>query len=130
MSTIAIPTPTYVLMADLSSLVIRPPYIGSRFNAIESEIGRVRQDGSVGRLWKTPPIGVSQSGAAGTRATQTGSPKGEARWSERIKRPTVLSDLRISQLNEAVGEVRGSADLCDPGACKSDAQENGDSVHR
>ena len=33
-------------------------------------------------------IGVSQSGAAGTRATQTGSPKGEARGSERIKRPT------------------------------------------
>jgi (E)-4-hydroxy-3-methylbut-2-enyl-diphosphate synthase len=32
--------------------------------------------------------GVSQSGAAGTRATQTGSPKGEARGSERIKRPT------------------------------------------
>ena len=32
--------------------------------------------------------GVSQSGAAGTRATQTGSPKGEDRGSEQIKRPT------------------------------------------
>src|SRR5947199_151929 len=30
MSTIAMPTPTYVLMADLSSLVILPPYIRSR----------------------------------------------------------------------------------------------------
>ena len=32
--------------------------------------------------------GVSQSGAAGKRATQTGSPKGELRGSERVKRPT------------------------------------------
>src|SRR5207302_1585086 len=32
--------------------------------------------------------GVSQSGACGSRATQTGSPKGEAGGSERIKRPT------------------------------------------
>jgi hypothetical protein len=30
MSTIAMPTPTYVLMVDFSSLVIRPPYIRSR----------------------------------------------------------------------------------------------------
>jgi phosphoribosylformylglycinamidine synthase len=37
------------------------------------------------------PGSVSQSGAAGTRATQTGSPKGEARGSELIKRPTVLA---------------------------------------
>ena len=34
---------------------------------------------AVGRLCQTPNQGVSQSGAAGTRATQTGSPKGEAR---------------------------------------------------
>jgi spermidine synthase len=33
-------------------------------------------------------VGVSQSGAAGTPATQTGSPKGELRGSERVKRPT------------------------------------------
>src|SRR5438093_2390904 len=39
--------------------------------------------------------GVSQSGAAGTRATQTGSPKGEARGSERIKRPTICFRPRI-----------------------------------
>jgi hydrogenase maturation protein HypF len=45
----------------------------------------------VGRLCQTPNQGVSQSGAAGTRATQTGSPKGEARGSERIKRPTILA---------------------------------------
>ncbi|MFZ0915499.1 MAG: fused MFS/spermidine synthase, partial [Candidatus Udaeobacter sp.] len=33
-------------------------------------------------------VGVSRSGAAGTPATQTGSPKGELRGSERVKRPT------------------------------------------
>ena len=33
-------------------------------------------------------VGVSQSGAAGTLATQTGGPKGELRGSERVKRPT------------------------------------------
>ncbi len=33
-------------------------------------------------------VGVSQSGAAGTPATQTGSPKGELHGSERVKRPT------------------------------------------
>jgi spermidine synthase len=33
-------------------------------------------------------VGVSQRGAAGTPATQTGSPKGELRGSERVKRPT------------------------------------------
>ncbi len=32
--------------------------------------------------------GVSQSGAGGSRATQTGSPKGEAGGSDRIKHPT------------------------------------------
>src|SRR5439155_21187676 len=32
MSTIAMPTPTYVLMADLSSLVTRPPRIGLSLN--------------------------------------------------------------------------------------------------
>jgi (E)-4-hydroxy-3-methylbut-2-enyl-diphosphate synthase len=51
--------------------------------------------------------GVSQSGAAGTRATQTGSPKGEARGSERIKRPTdFLETLLIASTN--IGSL-----LCD-----------------
>ena len=51
--------------------------------------------------------GVSQSGAAGTRATQTGSPKGEARGSERIKRPTdFLSTLLTASTN--IGSL-----LCD-----------------
>src|SRR6266576_4909665 len=50
---------------------------------------------------------VSQSGAAGTRATQTGSPKGEARGSERIKRPTdFLSTLLTASTN--IGSL-----LCD-----------------
>src|SRR5947199_10036920 len=44
--------------------------------------------------------GVSQSGAAGARATQTGRPKGEARGSERIKRPTdFLSTLLTASTN-------------------------------
>jgi (E)-4-hydroxy-3-methylbut-2-enyl-diphosphate synthase len=51
--------------------------------------------------------GVSQSGAAGTRATQTGSPKGEARGSERIKRPTdFLTTLLTASTN--IGSL-----LCD-----------------
>jgi (E)-4-hydroxy-3-methylbut-2-enyl-diphosphate synthase len=51
--------------------------------------------------------GVSPSGAAGTRATQTGSPKGEARGSERIKRPTdFLQTLLTASTN--VGSL-----LCD-----------------
>ena len=40
MSTIAMPTPTYVLIADFSSPVIRPPY----HSFIESENDDVRQD--------------------------------------------------------------------------------------
>jgi (E)-4-hydroxy-3-methylbut-2-enyl-diphosphate synthase len=44
--------------------------------------------------------GASQSGAAETRATQTGSPKGEARGSERIKRPTdFLTTLLTASTN-------------------------------
>jgi (E)-4-hydroxy-3-methylbut-2-enyl-diphosphate synthase len=51
--------------------------------------------------------GVSQSGAAGMRATQTGSPKGEARGGERIKRPTnFLTTLLTASTN--VGSL-----LCD-----------------
>jgi (E)-4-hydroxy-3-methylbut-2-enyl-diphosphate synthase len=51
--------------------------------------------------------GVSQSGAAGTRATQTGSVKGEARGSERIKRPTdFLETLLTASTN--IGSL-----LCD-----------------
>jgi len=51
--------------------------------------------------------GVSQSGAAGMRATQTGSPKGEARGSERIKRPTdFLETLLTASTN--IGSL-----LCD-----------------
>jgi (E)-4-hydroxy-3-methylbut-2-enyl-diphosphate synthase len=51
--------------------------------------------------------GVSQSGAAGTRATQTGSPKGEVRRSERIKRPTdFLETLLTASTN--IGSL-----LCD-----------------
>jgi (E)-4-hydroxy-3-methylbut-2-enyl-diphosphate synthase len=51
--------------------------------------------------------GVSQSGAAETRATQTGSPKGEARGSERIKRPTdFLQTLLTASTN--IGSL-----LCD-----------------
>ncbi len=50
---------------------------------------------------------VSQSGAAGTRATQTGSPKGEARGIERIKRPTdFLETLLTASTN--IGSL-----LCD-----------------
>jgi hypothetical protein len=41
----AIPAPTYVLIADLSSLVIRPPRIGFATIIIESAISGVRQDG-------------------------------------------------------------------------------------
>ena len=41
----AIPAPTCVLIADLSSLVIRPPRIGFAMNVIESAISGVRQDG-------------------------------------------------------------------------------------
>jgi hypothetical protein len=33
--------------------------------------------------------GVSPSGAGGSRATQTGGPKGEDRWSDQIKRPAI-----------------------------------------
>jgi (E)-4-hydroxy-3-methylbut-2-enyl-diphosphate synthase len=51
--------------------------------------------------------GVSQSGAAGTRATQTGSPNGEAGRSERIKRPTdFLETLLTASTN--IGSL-----LCD-----------------
>jgi (E)-4-hydroxy-3-methylbut-2-enyl-diphosphate synthase len=51
--------------------------------------------------------GVSQSGAAGTRATQTGSPEGEARGSERIKLPTdFLQTLLTASTN--IGSL-----LCD-----------------
>ncbi len=51
--------------------------------------------------------GVLQSGAAGTRATQTGSPKGEARGIERIKRPTdFLKTLLTASTN--IGSL-----LCD-----------------
>src|SRR5438552_3609152 len=52
----------------------------------------------VERLCQTPDrrdLGVSQSGAAGTPATQTGSPKDEARGSERVKRPTTLRVIRV-----------------------------------
>src|SRR6266481_2645171 len=38
MSTIAMPTPTYVLIADLSSLVIRPPYIRSRLTLLNQRL--------------------------------------------------------------------------------------------
>src|SRR5215472_17560496 len=41
----ATPAPTYVLIADRSSLVMRPPYIRSQLTLIESVIGGVRQDG-------------------------------------------------------------------------------------
>jgi len=37
MSTIAMPTPMYVLMADLSSLVIRPPFIRSRLTQLNQK---------------------------------------------------------------------------------------------
>ena len=51
--------------------------------------------------------GVSQSGAAGTRTTQTESPKGEACGSERIKRPTdFLATLLTASTN--IGSL-----LCD-----------------
>jgi (E)-4-hydroxy-3-methylbut-2-enyl-diphosphate synthase len=51
--------------------------------------------------------GVSQSGAAGTRAIQTESPKGETRGSERIKRPTdFLETLLTASTN--IGSL-----LCD-----------------
>jgi (E)-4-hydroxy-3-methylbut-2-enyl-diphosphate synthase len=51
--------------------------------------------------------GVSQSGAAGTRATQTGSPEGEARGTERIKLPTdFLQTLLTASTN--IGSL-----LCD-----------------
>src|SRR5262249_13046251 len=51
--------------------------------------------------------GVSQSGAAGTPATQMGSPKDEARGSERIKRPTdFLETLLTASTN--IGSL-----LCD-----------------
>jgi hypothetical protein len=43
----------------------------------------------VGRLCQTP-TGVSQSGAAGTPATQTGSPQGRVSGRERVKRPAIL----------------------------------------
>ena len=36
----------------------------------------------------------SQSGAGGSRATQTGSPKGEESGSEQIKRPTALTAVK------------------------------------
>src|SRR5215469_5045921 len=39
------PAPTYVLIADFSSLVMRPPYIRSRLALIESVIDGIRQDG-------------------------------------------------------------------------------------
>jgi ATP:ADP antiporter, AAA family len=50
---------------------------------------------SDGRRASVSDAGVSQSGAAGTRATQTGSPTGEARGSERIKRPTKTEEQPI-----------------------------------
>jgi hydrogenase maturation protein HypF len=46
---------------------------------------------AVGRLRHRPSQAVSQSGAAGTQATQAGSPKGEGRGSERTKGPTILA---------------------------------------
>jgi hypothetical protein len=42
--------------------------------------------------------GVSQSGAAGAPATQTGSPNGELRGRDRVKRPTIIrASPRIKQ---------------------------------
>src|SRR3954452_16752352 len=41
----AIPAPMYVLIADFSSLVIRPPRIGFAMTLIESAISSIRQGG-------------------------------------------------------------------------------------
>jgi hypothetical protein len=46
----AIPAPMYVLIADFSSLVIRPPRIGFAMNLIESAISSIRQGGIPLRL--------------------------------------------------------------------------------
>src|SRR5439155_19656824 len=46
---------------------------------------------------------VSQNGAAGTRATWTGSPRGRESGSERVKRPTMRSS--IAQLDVPVREI-------------------------
>src|SRR5206468_232595 len=71
MRTIAMPTPTYVLMADLSSLVIRPPYIRSQstllnqrlatsvtyFSQTDGGLIAVKSqcvDQPIGRLWQHP----------------------------------------------------------------------------
>ena len=45
-------------------------------------------------------VGVSQSGAAGTPATQTGSPEGELRGRERVKRPTIKSAIARATSHE------------------------------
>src|SRR5207237_2484750 len=49
MSTIAMPTPTYVLIADLSSLVIRPPYIRSRLTLLNRRLAASVKTESDGR---------------------------------------------------------------------------------
>ena len=59
-------------------------------------------------------VGVSQSGAAGTPATQTGSPKGELRGRERVKRPTTSAfaagtSARRGRLSLRKGEGEGSS---------------------
>src|SRR5262245_43940781 len=41
------PAPTYVLIADRSSLVMRPPSISSRLTLIEAVSSGIRQDGNI-----------------------------------------------------------------------------------
>src|SRR6478752_5909401 len=54
-------------------------------------------------------VGVSQSGAAGTPATQTGSPKGELRGRERVKRPTIPTSFQ--SLSRARGVFRADGSM-------------------
>src|SRR6266550_4996702 len=77
MSTIAMPTPTYALRADLSSLVIRPPYIRSRSTLLNQRLatsvtiffnrGRtdLREDWGRSSLFERSLVATSRSATLG-----------------------------------------------------------------
>jgi hypothetical protein len=63
-------TPMYVLIVDLSSLVIRPPFIRSPINVIESETGHLRHFffQTKGDIYHGPPPSISPAEDIASRA--------------------------------------------------------------
>jgi hypothetical protein len=61
MSTIAMPTPMYVLIADLPSLVIRPPFIRSRLTQLNQKpVASVTHFSQTkGDIYHGPPPSIS-----------------------------------------------------------------------